>query len=263
MGGSSVTVVLPTGLVDLTTFVINGSFEPGSAWTDTELGTAGGLDYITVDNNGGFLNNLGNISQGQEFLLLTFSLPAVCVDEVRLWEAGDPSSIGPSDYMTNISDGLTSAEVWLDNWGAPVSFEPLPIPTSECIEGQISLFANPPSDYPLSCFGPLTYSWTGPNGFLSTDEDPVINAEGWTIAQYAAAEGTYTVVVTDGVDCTGQGQTIVDCGPLPIELLSFNAIKSGETAITSWVTGTKWNWKCASPSSTSEPSVTSITARPR
>ncbi|WP_044107985.1 immunoglobulin domain-containing protein, partial [Anaerophaga thermohalophila] len=43
--------------------------------------------------------------------------------------------------------------------------------------------------------GPYTFSWTGPNGFSSTDEDPVLSNV--TLAD----AGTYEVVVTDANGC--------------------------------------------------------------
>lgn len=44
---------------------------------------------------------------------------------------------------------------------------------------------------------PYTYSWTGPNSFTSTDQNPSI-----TDIDASLAAGTYTLVVTDALECT-------------------------------------------------------------
>ena len=46
-----------------------------------------------------------------------------------------------------------------------------------------------------------TYSWTGPNGFTSTDQNPSISNA------LEAASGTYSVTVTDSNGCTAVGST--------------------------------------------------------
>ncbi len=51
--------------------------------------------------------------------------------------------------------------------------------------------------------GPFTYSWTGPDGFVSADANPVI----FDVTN--ANAGDYTVLITDGNDCTATGTTSV------------------------------------------------------
>ena len=63
--------------------------------------------------------------------------------------------------------------------------------TSLC-EGQIlTLTANPSGGV-----APYTYSWTGPNGYVSSAENPVINNIG------LLAAGVYSVIVTDALNAT-------------------------------------------------------------
>ena len=53
-----------------------------------------------------------------------------------------------------------------------------------------------------------TYSWSGPNGFVSTDEDPVINN------MLEVNEGVYTVIVTDTpTGCTSSCSVSVTVNP--------------------------------------------------
>ncbi len=74
-----------------------------------------------------------------------------------------------------------------------------------------------------------TYSWSGPDGFNSTEQNPVIsNAT-------ELASGTYTLLVTDANGCTGTGTTEVFIYPTPtLDEVVFPEYCAGEqtTAIT-------------------------------
>jgi hypothetical protein len=71
-----------------------------------------------------------------------------------------------------------------------------------------------------------TYSWTGPNSFTSTDQNPSIaNAP-------AAANGTYFVTVTDSNGCTAVGSTTAVVMAMHITSI---AAKSGDIYLT-WAT---------------------------
>src|SRR5690606_11894558 len=48
-----------------------------------------------------------------------------------------------------------------------------------------------------------TYAWTGPDGFTSSQQNPVISMPGYS------ASGTYTVVVTNQYGCTASATTDV------------------------------------------------------
>jgi endonuclease/exonuclease/phosphatase family metal-dependent hydrolase len=71
-----------------------------------------------------------------------------------------------------------------------------------------------------------TYSWTGPNGFTSTDQNPSIsNAP-------AAASGTYSVTVTDSNGCTAVGSTTATVTTLRITSITAQ----GNDIYISWLT---------------------------
>ena len=55
-----------------------------------------------------------------------------------------------------------------------------------------------------------TFSWTGPGGFTSNDQNPVISMA------TVAASGTYTVVVRDSAGCAGEASTEVAVNPNPV-----------------------------------------------
>src|SRR5207237_5555673 len=65
-----------------------------------------------------------------------------------------------------------------------------------CTGGSLSLTAS----------GGVSYSWTGPNGFVSLQQNPVVN----NIS--SAAGGIYTVTVTTDAGCTVQAFTSVRVG---------------------------------------------------
>jgi gliding motility-associated-like protein len=73
---------------------------------------------------------------------------------------------------------------------APTS-NPTASSTTLCQGGTLTLTANPSEGV-----APYTFSWTGPNGYVSTDQNPVINNIG------VSAAGVYSLVVTDALNDT-------------------------------------------------------------
>ena len=63
--------------------------------------------------------------------------------------------------------------------------------TSICVGDNLILTANPSGGV-----APYTFSWSGPNGFTSTDENPVINNVSSSNA------GTYSLIITDALSAT-------------------------------------------------------------
>ena len=64
--------------------------------------------------------------------------------------------------------------------------------------------------------GNYTYQWSGPSGFTSTDQNPVIPNAG------SASAGTYTVVITDENGCTAEASTVVDVSTGPDEPVAIS-----------------------------------------
>lgn len=103
-----------------------------------------------------------------------------------------------------------------------------PLPTfaaGTCGGDTLFLFANPP----LSTGGNVfTYSWAGPNGFFSSQQNPKIaNAS-------SVNGGTYIVTITGITGCTAIGEVQVSITDLPITpVLSFadNSICSEENIV--------------------------------
>ncbi|MBC7861944.1 MAG: gliding motility-associated C-terminal domain-containing protein, partial [Bacteroidia bacterium] len=69
----------------------------------------------------------------------------------------------------------------------------------------------------LSSSGGATYSWTGPGGFTSTLQNPVISPG------TVASSGIYSVTVTDAGGCTNTTTVSVVVNPMPIVGMTFAA----------------------------------------
>jgi large repetitive protein len=84
--------------------------------------------------------------------------------------------------------------------------------------------------YGLDAGSTATYSWTGPDGFTSTDRDPIIPYTS------AAKNGTYTLTVTDN-GCVASNTVSAVCNaetPFPARLLSFEAQQIDNHNLVSW-----------------------------
>lgn len=85
-----------------------------------------------------------------------------------------------------------------------------------CQGNSLNLFAQGPAN--------ATYQWTGPNGFSSNQQNPVINNVGTN------QSGIYYVVCTDPNGCTNSSQVSVNINPKPVVVASYNApVYVGET----------------------------------
>ncbi|MFN8231093.1 MAG: HYR domain-containing protein [Bacteroidia bacterium] len=76
-----------------------------------------------------------------------------------------------------------------------------------CVNGSVSLNAN----------GGLTYSWSGPAGYASIIQNPVINNLNLT------NNGSYSVIVTNANTCTNTAITNVTINPLPLVNIGVNS----------------------------------------
>jgi adhesin HecA-like repeat protein len=77
----------------------------------------------------------------------------------------------------------------------------------------------------LTASGGVTYSWTGPNGFTSKEQNPSITNVS------VAASGTYNVTVTDANGCIADETTDVTINPLPnVTLDAFSDVCENEAA---------------------------------
>ncbi len=92
------------------------------------------------------------------------------------------------------------------------------------------------SDLLLSAQGGASYSWSGPNGFSSNEQNPVLpNAQ-------AGDSGTYTVTVSNG-SCSASTQVSVEVNPGPAAAAAANGpVCEGETIELSASGGDTYSW---------------------
>jgi hypothetical protein len=82
-----------------------------------------------------------------------------------------------------------------------------------------------------------SYSWTGPNSFTSTIQNPSI------AGATTAATGTYTVTVTNAAGCTATATTAVTVNALPTPTAGSNSpICSGQALNLTSTVGTAYSW---------------------
>ena len=111
---------------------------------------------------------------------------------------------------------------------------PTAVANTPCAGGDLNLVGGPS--------GMASYSWTGPNGFTSSVQSPVIT--GVT----AAAAGTYTLTVTNSSGATSSVTVDVTINPLPAPVIAGpNPVcqsTDGSTEIysTAAVAGNTYNW---------------------
>ncbi|MFN8429048.1 MAG: hypothetical protein U0V04_03640 [Spirosomataceae bacterium] len=101
------------------------------------------------------------------------------------------------------------------------------------------------SDITLTSGGGTTYSWTGPNSFTSSDQNPVISSFS------NLKTGTYTVTVTDLNSCSATSTIELSLKPLPDVSLTSNSpvCENGQLTATSTVSNNNigdiilYSWK--------------------
>ncbi len=125
----------------------------------------------------------------------------VIIPNVTLSDAGS--------YTATATDanGCSGTDSSIVNVGA-LTVNVLPDPGSICIGSTITLTANVQGGT-----APYSYSWTGPNGFTSTDNPVIISNAN------ASNTGTYQVTVRDVNGCMGSDSSIVNVGDLTVNVL--------------------------------------------
>ncbi|MBK8079307.1 MAG: PKD domain-containing protein [Saprospiraceae bacterium] len=122
-----------------------------------------------------------------------------------------------------------------------------------CVGNQITLFATLSSGTPG-----FTYIWSGPNGYSSTQQNPVI------LDAVPSMAGTYNVTVTDSKGCIATSNTNVTITPNPVSGIDGPPTKCAKEAvlfIASPAAGPgatyTWTFQGGTPANATGPSATS------
>ncbi|MFC5409367.1 hypothetical protein ACFPMF_08625 [Larkinella bovis] len=157
----------------------------------------------------------------------------------------DLTALTSGSYTVTLGDsrGCTFANVVTLTGGANLTLTASTTPTVVCIGQPINLSA-----VALGGTAPLTYSWTGSDGFVQT---------GQAVTATATTSGihTYTVVATDANNCTTVQSTTVTVGSAPVATATPATICVGETVtLEATAGGTSYSW--------SGPNFSTVTSLP-
>ncbi len=96
----------------------------------------------------------------------------------------------------------------------------------------------------LSCGNGISWSWTGPNGFTSTLQNPSI------APTTTAATGVYTVSATDVSGCVGTGTVNVVVNPLPTLTTTSSTVCIGASGTLTAAGASTYSWNPATTPAT-------------
>jgi len=196
----------------------------GAGWSDNTpvydiLTFDGYKDYHKFTTNGAQF--IPALTPGADIVLFTFTLPNfICPSGIRMFENNSPS---PSPTPDTNPPGCTFdnsfqtlwGETYTDNTGSPVV---LPIPgvsSSYLLSCNLNnLFLSSVGSTVLGC-NILKYNWSGPNGFTSNLQSPILNSY--------TAPGTYIVTVTDANNCSNTSTVTI---AQPAQVLNSTAVFS-------------------------------------
>ncbi len=205
---SQYTIVVPNTVASVPMTVTENVNPPGKTWNNSNNAYAPSAnpanDYHTFTTDGGSgVNAYTSFTVGDDIHLFSFILPpGSCGSGIRLYINGtDPDSNAPGMMGIDHTQSFKvfpNIEVYDQNRSnAPlVVEEPVPEPSSATCDGtDITLTAAAPNE---PCFTVSSYSWAGPNGFTSADQNPVFPVD----ADPTLQTGLYTVTITADNGCT-------------------------------------------------------------
>ncbi|KAA9347733.1 hypothetical protein F0P93_24170, partial [Larkinella humicola] len=143
------------------------------------------------------------------------------------WSGGLGS--GSSVSVSNLTTTSTFTVVITDGSGCSVTktvtvtVNPVPVVSVSSSTACVGTVAS----LSLTASGGVSYLWKGPNGYSSTQQNPVINNA------TSANNGTYSVTVTSGSGCTAVSSTPVVVGVCPTPCTLSGTLTASQTAVCS------------------------------
>jgi len=263
--------------------VFNGSGALPIAWQQNVDVVAGTTYYFSA-----YALSVNNVSP---FAQLQFNINGSQLGTVAVLGAGATAVAGPFNWVrffgqyvatttgsivisiVDLETSLSGNDFAIDD----VSFSPLSpasITVNPTSNSGVPACALSPINFASNLIGgmsPITYSWTGPNGFTSALANPVIPSSISTNA------GLYTVTVTDVNGCTSAGSTTVIVNPATTVTAgissssiclgqSVNLTSTGSgataTAMQDSFDGITNNWTTTNTSTGGTPATAAWTLRP-
>ena len=182
------------------------------------------IDYTNCDGTHYIDSDIVVVNVNNNLLpTITPTSPAVCAGTpVTLtaatggpgtfnWSAGTTPSTGATVTVTPLT--TTTYTVTATNGtctgtsSVTVTVNPIPTPTAASVGNPYC--AGQTINLTTPAIAGATYSWSGPNSFTSSVQNPSITSS------TTAASGTYTVTVTGTGGCSGTAQTTVTVNPNP------------------------------------------------
>jgi hypothetical protein len=215
--------------IDASPVALSGS-PAGGIWTgigvtgdsfDPSVGTQT-LTYTYTDGNGCTNSDQTTITVHPLPAVSAGSYGPVCIDASPVALSGSPAggiwtgigvagnSFDPSAGTQTLTYTYTDGNGCTNSDQTTILVNPLPTPTASSNSPQCS-----GSTLILSASGGTIYSWSGPNGFTSSQQNPSI--PNVTVA----ANGNYTVVVTDANNCSASTVIPVEITPQPSATISY------------------------------------------
>jgi hypothetical protein len=149
-------------------------------------------------------------------------------------------TVTATDALSATATDVVVVTVWPTTSASPTSNSPV------CVGGTINFLCNPTG-------GATTYTWTGPNSFMSNAQNPIIPLA------TSAASGTYTVNIANGGGCAAMNTTSVFVPATPtVTIAGGTTICAGNTTTLAAAGASTYSWttSATTPSIAVSPPIT-------
>jgi trimeric autotransporter adhesin len=194
--------------------------------------TAVGQCTVTVNSSPTVTVNTGTICINQQTATLNAGGASTYVwtPATALSTTSGPTTNANPNVTTTYTVIGTDANGCTSSKTTTVTVLPLPVVTATgdttCINTTIYLKAN----------GGVAYSWSGPNGYSSNQQNPSIPGAALNMS------GPYAVTVTDNKGCINGGVAMVQINPLPVIGASCNTPCVGSALNLTSSSAVSWAW---------------------